>query len=72
MVKWKSDEKQNALFFQFLVVKPNEHQIEEIKIRKEIGVTRFVLKRHRYMITKRSASVDPRHNKYSRYKRRVR
>ncbi|CAN5800020.1 radical SAM protein [soil metagenome] len=41
IVKWKKELNSNTpfVFFQFLVVKPNEHQIEEIKLlAKEIGV----------------------------------
>ena len=41
MVKWKKELKSNTPFiiFQFLVVKPNEHQVDEIKaLGKEIGV----------------------------------
>jgi hypothetical protein len=41
IVKWRKELKSKTpfIFFQFLVVKPNEHQIEEIKkLAKEIGV----------------------------------
>ncbi|MEI2707516.1 MAG: hypothetical protein V9E96_00685 [Chitinophagaceae bacterium] len=41
IVKWKKELKSKTpfIFFQFLVVKPNEHQIEEVKkLGKEIGV----------------------------------
>src|ERR1700750_3269620 len=41
IVKWKKElnSKKPFVFFQFLVVKPNEHQIEEIKqLAKEVGV----------------------------------
>lgn len=41
IVKWKKELKSKTpfVFFQFLVVKPNEHQIEDIKrLAKEIGV----------------------------------
>src|SRR5882762_4665860 len=41
IVKWKKELKSKTpfVFFQFLVVKPNEHQIEEIKkLAKEVGV----------------------------------
>src|SRR5262245_40598520 len=41
IVKWKKELKSKTpfVFFQFLVVKPNEHQIEEVKqLAKEIGV----------------------------------
>jgi MoaA/NifB/PqqE/SkfB family radical SAM enzyme len=41
IVKWKKELKSKTpfVFFQFLVVKPNEHQIEDIKkLAKEVGV----------------------------------
>jgi MoaA/NifB/PqqE/SkfB family radical SAM enzyme len=41
IVKWKKELKSKTpfVFFQFLVVKPNEHQVEDIKrLAKEIGV----------------------------------
>ncbi len=41
IVKWKKElnSKTPFIFFQFLVVKPNEHQIEDIKrLAKEVGV----------------------------------
>lgn len=41
IVKWKKELKSKTpfVFFQFLVVKPNEHQIEDVKrLAKEIGV----------------------------------
>lgn len=41
IVKWKKELKSKTpfVFFQFLVVKPNEHQVEEIKkLAKEVGV----------------------------------
>lgn len=47
MVKWKRklNSKKPFLIFQFLVVKPNEHQISEVKaLAKEIGVDQVRLK----------------------------
>ena len=41
IVKWKKELKSKTpfIFFQFLVVKPNEHQLEDIqKLAKEVGV----------------------------------
>ena len=41
IVKWKKEFKSKTpfVFFQFLVVKPNEHQVEEIKkLAAEVGV----------------------------------
>ncbi len=41
IIKWKKELKSKTpfVFFQFLVVKPNEHQIEDVKrLAKEIGV----------------------------------
>jgi MoaA/NifB/PqqE/SkfB family radical SAM enzyme len=51
IVKWKKElnSKTPFVFFQFLVVKPNEHQVEDIKrLAKEIGVDEV----RRYTITK--------------------
>ncbi|HRG29137.1 MAG TPA: radical SAM protein, partial [Chitinophagales bacterium] len=47
IVKWKKELKSNTPFviFQFLVVKPNEHQIEDVKkLGKEIGVDEVAFK----------------------------
>jgi MoaA/NifB/PqqE/SkfB family radical SAM enzyme len=55
IVKWKKALKSKTpfVFFQFLVVKPNEHQIEDIKNwQKKLAWTRCVLKLHRCMIMK--------------------
>jgi len=51
IVKWKKELKSKTphIIFQFLVVKPNEHQIEDVKrLGKEIGVdeVRFKTARH--------------------------
>ena len=55
IVKWKKQLKSKTpfVFFQFLVVKPNEHQVEEIKkLAKKGALMRCGLKPHRYMIMK--------------------
>ncbi len=57
IMKWKQElrSKTPFVFFQFLVVKPNEHQIEDVKrLAAEIGWMMYVLKRPRYMIMNRT------------------
>ena len=47
MVRWKKQLKSRTphIIFQFLVVKPNEHQIEEVKrLAKELEVNEVALK----------------------------
>jgi MoaA/NifB/PqqE/SkfB family radical SAM enzyme len=55
IVKWKKELKSKTpfVFFQFLVVKPNEHQIEDIKnLPKKSVLTRFDLKPRKCTTTK--------------------
>ena len=55
IVKWKKELKSTTPFivFQFLVVKPNEHQVKKSKrLEKKLVWMRFGLKRHRCMIMK--------------------
>jgi radical SAM protein with 4Fe4S-binding SPASM domain len=73
IVKWKKalNSKTPFVFFQFLVVKPNEHQIEEVKqLGKEVGVDDVWLKTAQVY----DYENDPNHlipsiEKYSRYKK---
>ena len=73
MVKWKKAMKSKTpfYFFQFLVVKPNEHQIEEIKkLGKEIGVSQVRFKTAQvYDYENDPHQLIPGNNKYSRYKK---
>ncbi len=56
--------------FQFLVVKPNEHQIEAVhKLAKEIGVDHVVLKTAQIYDYKNGSDLIPTIDKYSRYKK---
>lgn len=58
------------LKFQFLVVKPNEHQIEDARIlAKEIGVDKIVFKTAQIYDYKAGNPLIPKNSKYSRYKR---
>jgi radical SAM protein with 4Fe4S-binding SPASM domain len=73
IVKWKKELKSNTpfVFFQFLVVKPNEHQIEEIKeLGKEIGVDQVRFKTAQvYDFVNDPNQLIPTLEKYSRYKK---
>lgn len=73
IVKWKKElnSKTPFVFFQFLVVKPNEHQIEEVKrMGKEIGVDDVWLKTAQvYDYENDPNQLIPSIEKYSRYKK---
>ncbi len=73
IVKWKKQLKSKTpfVFFQFLVVKPNEHQIEEIKkLAKEIGVDDVRFKTAQIYDFKNDPNqLIPETNKFSRYKK---
>jgi radical SAM protein with 4Fe4S-binding SPASM domain len=73
IVKWKKQLKSRTpfIFFQFLVVKPNEHQIEDIKkLAKEIGVDEVRFKTAQvYDYENDPNQLIPVTEKYSRYKK---
>ncbi len=73
IVKWKKElnSKTPFVFFQFLVVKHNEHQIEDIKkMAKEIGVDEVRFKTAQvYDYENDPNNLIPVNEKYSRYKR---
>ena len=73
IVKWKKELKSKTPFviFQFLVVRHNEHQIEEVqKLAKEIGVDQVRLKTAQvYDYENDPNKLIPTINKYSRYKK---
>ena len=73
IVKWKRELKSRTpfVFFQFLVVKPNEHQIEEIKqLAREIGVDEVRFKTAQvYDFENDPNQLIPSINKFSRYKK---
>lgn len=73
IIKWKKELKSKTpfVFFQFLVVKPNEHQIAEIKaLGKEIGVDQVRFKTAQvYNYEEDPNGLIPVNNKYSRYKK---
>src|ERR1022692_779240 len=71
IVKWKKELKSKSpfVFFQFLVVRPNEHQIDEIKrIAKEVGVDEVRYKTAQvYDYENDPNQLIPINEKYSRY-----
>ena len=73
IVKWKKalNSKKPFVFFQFLVVKPNEHQIEDVKrLAKEVGVDQVRYKTAQvYDYENDPNQLIPTINKYSRYRK---
>lgn len=70
LVKWKKELKANHphIVFQFLVVKPNEHQIEDIyRLAEEIGVDEVKLKTAQIYDYTNGHELIPDNLKYSRY-----
>lgn len=72
IVKWKRELKSKTpyLVFQFLVVKPNEHQIEDAeKLAKELGVDEIKFKTAQVYDFEHGNSLIPENDKYSRYQK---
>ncbi|OQP45655.1 radical SAM/SPASM domain-containing protein [Niastella populi] len=73
IVKWKKELKSKTpfVFFQFLVVKPNEHQIEDVKrLAKEIGVDEVRFKTAQvYDYGNDPNKLIPTISRFSRYRR---
>jgi radical SAM protein with 4Fe4S-binding SPASM domain len=73
IVKWKKELKSRTPFiiFQFLVVKPNEHQLEDVKsLAKKIGVDQVRFKTAQvYDYENDPHQLIPSIDKYSRYKK---
>ena len=70
IVKWKKELKSATphIIFQFLVVKPNEHQIDDLKqLAKEIGVDEVGLKTAQIYDYENGNSLIPDNEKYARY-----
>jgi radical SAM protein with 4Fe4S-binding SPASM domain len=73
IMKWKKELKSKTpfVFFQFLVVKPNEHQVEDIKqLAKKVGVDEVRFKTAQvYEYETDPNNLIPDLDKYSRYKK---
>lgn len=74
LVAWKKEMKSTTphIVFQYLVVKPNEHQIPEIyALAKEIGVDEVKLKTAQIYDYKEGHELIPTIDKYSRYRKTI-
>lgn len=72
LVKYKNELKSTTphIIIQFLVVKPNEHQIDEVyRLAKEIGVDEVKLKTAQVYDYKNGNELIPTIEKYARYKK---
>ncbi|MGL1885382.1 MAG: SPASM domain-containing protein [Reichenbachiella sp.] len=72
MVKWKKKLKAKSpyLIFQFLVVSPNEHQIEEARqLAKEVGVDEIQFKTAQIYDYANGSDLIPENEQYSRYRK---
>lgn len=72
VAKWKKELKSKTphIIFQFLVVKPNEHQTEEVKqLAKQIGVDEVRFKTAQVYDYENGNPLIPETEKYARYKK---
>ncbi|MDH4460064.1 MAG: SPASM domain-containing protein [Flectobacillus sp.] len=71
IIKWKKELKSATphVIFQFLVVKPNQHQIDEVKeLAKSLGVDEVGLKTAQIYDYEQGSDLIPTIDKYARYK----
>ncbi len=74
VLKWKKELKSKTpyIIFQFLVVKPNEHQIEDAKqLANELGVDEIRFKTAQVYDFKHGNDLIPSIDKYARYKKQA-
>ena len=72
LIRWKKKLKSSTphILFQFLVVKPNEHQVEDAKkLAKNIGVDEIVFKTAQIYNYQNGSNLIPTIDYYSRYKK---
>ncbi|WP_234734402.1 SPASM domain-containing protein [Tellurirhabdus bombi] len=72
ILKWKKELKSRTphVIFQFLVVRPNEHQIDDVKrLAKELGVDEVALKTAQIYDYEEGSDLIPTIDKYARYAR---
>lgn len=71
IIYWRNKLKSNTpyVIFQFLVVRPNEHQIPEVKqLARSMGIDKVNLKTAQIYDYKNGSDLIPRQEKYSRYR----
>lgn len=74
IIKWKKELKSATphVIFQFLVVKPNQHQIDEVKeLAKSLGVDEVGLKTAQIYDYENGSDLIPTIDKYARYKKQL-
>ena len=74
IIRWKKELKSRTphVVFQFLVVKPNQHQINEVKkLARELGVDEVGLKTAQIYDYERGSDLMPTLDQYSRYARQA-
>ncbi|MBK7107785.1 MAG: SPASM domain-containing protein [Chitinophagales bacterium] len=72
IIRWKKELKSKTpnIIFQFLVVKPNEHQIKDVyKLAEELGVDEVRLKTAQIYDYENGSDLLPTIDKYARYKK---
>lgn len=72
IVRWKQELKSTTphVIFQFLVVKPNEHQMEDVKrLMKETGVDEIAFKTAQIYDYENGSDLIPEQERFSRYRR---
>ena len=71
IVKWKNELKSKTphIIFQYLVVKPNEHQLDDVKqLANELGVNEVGFKTAQIYEYENGSELIPTNEKYSRYR----
>lgn len=71
IVKWKKELKSKTphIIFQYLVVKPNEHQLDDVKqLANELGVNEVAFKTAQIYEYENGSELIPTNEKYSRYR----
>jgi radical SAM protein with 4Fe4S-binding SPASM domain len=74
IIRWKKKLKSSTphVIFQFLVVKPNEHQITEVyDLAKRIGVDEVILKTAQIYDFQTGSDLIPTQERYARYQRKA-
>jgi radical SAM protein with 4Fe4S-binding SPASM domain len=72
VLEWRKKAKANSLqvVFQFLVVKPNEHQVSDVQaLAVKLGVDRVLLKTAQIYDYKNGSDLIPDQDQYSRYRK---
>lgn len=73
VLKWKKELRSSSphIVFQFLVVKPNEHQIDEVKrLASDLGIDEVLLKTAQVYEYENGNELIPDEKKYSRYRQK--